>query len=83
MFTVKTESLLKVAKRAMFGATLTTRTLLPLLERKLLNAPITFEGASTLPEIESIPSFHGDFDTILDLMELNRIYPLLDKKLVK
>jgi CRP-like cAMP-binding protein len=82
MFTVKTESLLKVAKRAMFGATLTTRTLLPLLERKLLNAPISFEGASTLPEIESIPSFHGDFDTILDLMELNRIYPLLDKKLV-
>jgi hypothetical protein len=81
-FTVKTEALLKVAKRAMFGATLTTRTLFPLLERKLLSSAISLGDGSVLPEIEAIPSFSGDFDTILDLMELNRIYPLLDKKLV-
>lgn len=82
MFTVMTQSLLKIGKRAMFGATLTTRTLYPLLERKLLNASISINNSDTLPEIESIPFFYGDFDTILDLMELNRIYPLLDKKLV-
>ena len=81
-FTVSTDSLLKVGKRAMFGATLTTRTMLPLLERKLLNASISIGDGSSLPEITTIPAFHGDFDTILDLMELNRIYPLLDKKLV-
>ena len=81
-FTVSTDSLLKVGKRAMFGATLTTRTILPLLERKLLNASISIGDGSSLPEITTIPAFHGDFDTILDLMELNRIYPLLDKKLV-
>ncbi len=81
-FTVSTESLLKVGKRAMFGATLTTRTMLPLLERKLLNASTDIVNTSALPEITEIPSFFGDFDTILDLMELNRIYPLLDKKLV-
>ena len=81
-FTVSTDSLLKVGKRAMFGATLTTRTMLPLLERKLLNASIPMGDGSSLPEITTIPAFHGDFDTILDLMELNRIYPLLDKKLV-
>ena len=81
-FTIKTESLTKVAKRAMFGATLTTRTILPLLERQLLKASIPLSKDDVLPEIEAIPSFSGDFDTILDLMELNRIYPLLDKKLV-
>lgn len=81
-FIVKTEALLKVAKRAMFGATLTTRTMLPLLERKLLNVSISMGNGDVLPEIEAIPSFSGDFDTILDLMELNRIYPMLDKKLV-
>lgn len=81
-FTVSTESLLKIGKRAMFGATLTTRTMLPLLERKLLNASVSLGDGSSLPEIEAIPFFFGDFDTILDLMELNRIYPLLDKKLV-
>ena len=81
-FTVNTESLLKVGKRAMFGATLTLRTMLPLLERKLLNASVPLGDGAVLPEIEAIPFFFGDFDTILDLMELNRIYPLLDKKLV-
>lgn len=82
MFTVMTHDLLKVSRRAMYGATLTTRTLLPLLQRKLLNASITLGDGSALPEIEAVPFFFGDFDTILDLMELNRIYPLLDKKLV-
>ena len=33
--------------------------------------------------MESIHSFYGEFDHVLDLMELNRIYPLLDKKLIQ
>ena len=82
MFTVMTPDLLKVSRRAMHGATLTTRTLLPLLQRKLLNASVTLGDKTSLPEIETIPFFFGDFDNILDLMELNRIYPLLDKKFV-
>jgi hypothetical protein len=52
------------------------------LERKLLSSSLPLGDGSVLPEIDTIPSFSGDFDTILDLMELNRIYPLLDKKLV-
>ena len=82
MFTVMTPDLLKISRRAMHGATLTTRTLLPLLQRKLLNASVTLGDKTSLPEIETIPFFFGDFDNILDLMELNRIYPLLDKKFV-
>lgn len=81
-FTIETAFLLNISKRAMFGATLTTRTLLPLLEHKLLSTPIPLNKGDALPEIDAIPSFSGDFDTILDLMELNCIYPLLDKKLV-
>ena len=82
VFTVMTPELQKVSRRTMHGATLTTRTILPLLQRKLLNASTTLPESGPLPEIEAIPFFFGDFDTILDLMELNRIYPLLDKKLV-
>ena len=81
-FTVATSDLLKNSRKAMHGATLTTRTLLPLIEKKLLNASIVISEDETLPEIEKIAFFFGDFDTILDLMELNRIYPLLDKGLV-
>ncbi len=82
LFTVKTQELLKVSRKSMHGVTLTMRTVLPLLERKLLNASVNIPATGTLPEIETIPFFFGDFDTVLDLMELNRIYPMLDKKLV-
>ena len=81
-FTVATSDLLKNSRKAMHGATLTTRTLLPLIEKKILNASLVISEGETLPEIEKIAFFFGDFDTILDLMELNRIYPLLDKGLV-
>lgn len=81
MFTVNTADLIRVSHRALFGVTLTTRTLLPLLRRKLLNSSAEI-NEDCLPELETIPFFFGDFDTILDLMELNRIYPLLDKKLI-
>lgn len=82
-FTVKTPDLLKNSRKTMHGATLTTRTLLPLIDRKLLNASVSIEAKEKLPEIDEISFFYGDFDTILDLMELNRIYPLLDKGLVE
>ena len=75
------EKLFTINEVAMLTS-LTTRTLLPLLQRKLLNASVTLGDKTSLPEIETIPFFFGDFDNILDLMELNRIYPLLDKKFV-
>ncbi len=83
MFSVATPDLLKNSRKAMHGATLTTRTLLSLIDRKLLNASVSIDSKEKLPEISEIPFFFGDFDSILDLMELNRIYPLLDKGLVE
>ena len=82
-FTVKTADLLKVSRKTLHGVTLTTRTMLPVIERKLLIPSEPIANTEELPELESIQAFSGDFDTVLDLMELNRIYPLLDKKLVK
>ena len=55
------------------------RTLAPLLQSGTLQSEPAFGENSTLETIESIS---GDFDRILDLLELNRIFPLLDKKLV-
>ena len=81
-FTVTTEALSAVAKRTLFGVTLTTRTVLPLIKRGIITPSVAIEDFDNLPEVESIPYFTGDFDKVLDLMELNRIYPLLDKKLV-
>ena len=81
-FTVTTEELSTVAKRALFGVTLTTRTVLPLIKRGIIEPSVSIENQDSIPDIENIPYFTGDFDKVLDLMELNRIYPLLDKKLV-
>ena len=77
--TVATELLKQQAKKTMFGSALTLRTLAPLLQGGILQSTPAFDEGSTLESIESIS---GDFDRILDLLELNRIFPLLDKKLV-
>ena len=81
-FTITSEALSAVARRALFGVTLTTRIMLPLVKRGIITPSVSIENLDNLPEIENIPYFTGDFDKVLDLMELNRIYPLLDKKLV-
>ena len=77
--TVGMELLKQQAKKTMFGSTLTLRTLAPLLQSGTLLSEPAFSEESTLETIESVS---GDFDHILDLLELNRIFPLLDKKLI-
>lgn len=77
--TVSMEILKQQAKRTMFGSALTMRTLAPLLQGGMLQSTPAFDEESALESIESIS---GDFDRILDLLELNRIFPLLDKNLV-
>lgn len=78
--TVTTEELCEEAKKSMHGLTVTTRTVSSLVEQKLLFTSATFN--IRMP-IESIQFFYADFDKIMDLLELNRIFPLLDKKLVE
>ena len=76
--TVDADLFIAQAKKTMFGS-LTMRTLAPLLQNGMLEAEPAYSEATTLETIESIS---GDFEHILDLLELNRIFPLLDKKLV-
>lgn len=76
--TVDADLFIAQAKKTMFGS-LTMRTLAPLLQNGILEAEPAYSEATTLEAIESIS---GDFEHILDLLELNRIFPLLDKKLV-
>ena len=76
--TVDADLFIAQAKKTMFGS-LTMRTLAPLLQNGMLEAEPAYSEATTLETIESIS---GDFEHILDLLELNRIFPLLDKNLV-
>ena len=76
--TVSADLFIAQAKKTMFGS-LTMRTLAPLLQNGMLEAEPAYSEATSLETIESIS---GDFEHILDLLELNRIFPLLDKKLV-
>ncbi|MCF0216730.1 MAG: Crp/Fnr family transcriptional regulator [Fibrobacteraceae bacterium] len=77
---VSTADLTAEAKKSMHGLTLTSRTMYSLVEKQLLNPSQTFKIQDSL---ETVPSFYADFDKILDLLELNRVFPLLDKKLVE
>lgn len=79
IFTVNTETLAAAAKKA-FHLTLTLRTIQPLIQKGLISpsAPVSLQETS----LESIQGFTGDFDKVLDMLELNRIFPLLDKHLV-
>lgn len=81
MNVVDTSKLITTARKTTHGMTLTMRNMQPLLEKGILqcNQEIAPDFSTA---IETINSFYGDFDHILDLMELNRIYPLLDKKLL-
>ena len=76
--TVSADLFIAQAKKTMFGS-LTMRTLAPLLQNGMLEAEPAYSEATTL---ETIKSISGDFEHILDLLELNRIFPLLDKNLV-
>lgn len=80
-FVVSSQALVSVAKKATHGMTLTTRNVKPLLDKNILQCSSDSTIDTNTP-IESVEQFKGDFDHILDLMELNRVYPLLDKKLL-
>lgn len=78
LFTINCSDLLKVAKRSMHGVSLTMRMVKPLIERSILTLS---EPSAT--ELENVQFIFGDFENILNLVELNRIFPLLDKKLIE
>lgn len=77
--TVSAELLNASAKKTMYGATLNLRTVTPLLQQGILVSEPAFSEQTAL---EDIRAFSGEFERIQDLLELNRIFPLLDKKLV-
>ena len=77
---ISTNELKAEAKKSMHGMTLTTRTIGSLVEKGILTPDTTLDFHANLDQAEF---FFGDFDHIMDLLELNRIFPLLDKKLVE
>lgn len=80
---VKTIDLAAQTKQTMHGMTLTLRSLETLLQKRLLQAsPKTSTKNNDIPGLEFIETFSADFEKLLNLLELNRIYPKLDKKLV-
>ena len=66
---VNSSDLIEQTKRTMHGMSLTPRNLETLLQKQLLKE---------LPK----EKYCANFDKLLNLLELNRIYPLLDKKLI-
>ena len=66
---VKSSDLTEQTKRSMHGMSLTPRILETLLQKQLLEATVEDKYAA-------------NFDKLLNLLELNRIYPQLDKKLL-
>lgn len=80
---VKTTDLAAQTKHSMHGMTLTKHSLETLLQKRLLQTlPPTATKNNDLPGLEFTEKFSADFDRLLNLLELNRIYPLLDKKLI-
>lgn len=83
LIAVKTSDLTAQIKHSMHGMSLTMRTLETLLQKRLLQTnPAIDDQNRNQAELESIQSFSANFDKLLNLLELNRIYPQLDKKLV-
>ena len=77
---ISTADLKAETKKSMHGVTLTTRTMAALVEKKILETSTTLDFHAPIDQVDF---FFGDFDRIMDLLELNRIFPLLDKKLVE
>lgn len=80
-FSIKTETIKAVAKKTLH-LTLTLRTMQPLIQQGLLIPSIPSALQDSTATLESIQYFTGDFEKILDMLEMNRIFPLLDKRLV-
>jgi len=69
---IETAAFFKIGSKYAHGLRMSDKTLDDLLNKKILTHV-------TEPESDFI---YGDIDSIVDLLELNRIYPLLDKKLM-
>ncbi len=79
---ISTDVIKATAKKAMHGMTVTMLTMQPLIQRGLIkpSKPVDFNDP-TQP-LDAIAFFYCDFEKIMDMLELNRIFPQLDKKLV-
>lgn len=75
---VGTQKLIDEVKKSMHGMSLTFRNIETLVQKRILTANGSIRNAT----LNDIPSFSADFDKILDLLELNKIFPQLDKKLI-
>ncbi len=62
------------------GIKLTRRAFASLIQCGYLSSAPDFSSGI---ELDSIEKFYGDQEAIKDLLELNRVYPLLDKRLLK
>lgn len=78
MCAIGTQKLINEVKKSMHGMSLTFRSVETLIQKRILIA----NGSVSDGALSAIPSFSANFDRILNLLELNRIFPLLDKKLV-
>lgn len=75
---IGTQKLVDELKNSMHGMSLTFRTVETLIQKRILIA----NGSVSDGTLSAIPSFTANFDYILNLLELNRIFPQLDKKLI-
>ena len=69
---IESATFFKMGSKYAHGLRLSNKSLDDLLNKKIL---------THVTELDS-DFIYGDIDSILDLLELNRIYPLLDKKLI-
>ncbi|MCF0223479.1 MAG: Crp/Fnr family transcriptional regulator [Fibrobacter sp.] len=78
---IATSKLKSIIRKKMHGMSLTMRMMMPLIVSGLIT-PSTPLDVSSIGDIDTVEFFFGDFEKILDMLELNRIFPLLDKGLV-
>lgn len=76
--TIPTELLKEEAKKSMHF-TLTSRIVAPLVHKGVF---VTDQPFDIHVPLDNVPCFYAEFEKSLDLLEMNRIFPLLDKKLI-
>lgn len=79
---ISTDTIKTTAKKAMHGMTVTMLTMQPLIQRGLIKPSTAMDFSDPTQPLDAIPFFYCDFEKIMDMLELNRIFPQLDKKLV-
>ena len=79
---ISTKAIKTTAKKSMHGMTITMLAMQPLIQRGLIKPSIPVESYDPTQPLDAIGFFYCDFEKIMDMLELNRIFPQLDKKLV-